>query len=267
MVTMDHLGLDPGCAEVAIVTGDPDRAAAIAAGFGAKLVTTRRGFPCYVATDWLRPMAVVGAGIGGPSTAIVAEELIALGVRAIIRIGTCGGLQPEVKPDHLIVSTGCVRDEGTTRSYIDLAFPALAHPKLCADLAAFARVGGATVHMGVTHSKDAYYSEKRGMQADEEATTRKWRVWREAGVLATEMEAAALFIVASLRRVAAAGIFVTVGKTRGPSFDEALQHAIVASQRSFASAIESGELKSLTPRRLALDDSFLAGDKPASKDL
>lgn len=258
MVALDHLGLHHGSADLAVLTGDPHRATVIADAFGATLATDRRGFPCYLAPDWLRRVVIVGTGIGGPATAIVAEELIALGVRAMVRIGSCGSLQTDVKPDDLVVPTGCVRDEGTTRSYIDLAFPALSHGGLCADLAAAGRASGATVHVGITHSKDAYYSEKRGMHPDVEGAARRWRTWREAGVLATEMEAAALFVIASLRSVAAGGIFVVVGTTRGPGFDVALQRAIAACQRAFSSLIESGSLDALTPRLVAPRDSFLA---------
>jgi len=258
VVTLDHLGLDANSAELAIITGDPRRAALIAEGFGAKLVTDRRGFPCYVAQDWQRPIAIVGTGIGGSATAIVTEELIALGVRAIIRLGTCGGLQAEVKPDHLVVSTGCVRDEGTSRAYIDLAFPALSHGQLAADLAAAGRACGATLHLGITHSKDAYYSEKRGMLPDPHQADIKWKTWRAAGVLATEMEAAALFIVASLRRIAAGGIFVVVGKTQSQGFDVALQHAIASCKHALSLFIETGGLDGLTPLLVATNDSFLA---------
>jgi uridine phosphorylase len=262
MVNVDHLGLNAGSAELAILTGDPRRAALIAETFQAKLVADRRGFPSYVAADWCRPLAIVGTGIGGPATAIVAEELIALGVRAIIRIGTCGGLQPEVKPDHLVVSTGCVRDDGTSREYIDLAFPALSHGHLAAGLVEAGRANGATVHLGITHSKDTYYSERRGMQPDSDRTARRWQTLRAAGVLATEMEGAALFVIASLRGIAAGGIFVVVGKERTTGFQGAFQGAITACAKAFSSLIDTGELDALMPRRVSLDNSFLASRLP-----
>lgn len=263
MVMMDHLGLDHNSAELAILTGDFRRAGVIAEAFGAKLVTDRRGFPCYLAPDWQRPIAIVGTGIGGPATAIVAEELIALGVRAIIRLGTCGGLQPEVAPGHLIVPTGCVRDEGTSRAYVDLAFPALSHTQLAGALAAAAHACGATIHVGITHCKDAYYSEKRGMLPDPIQAEIKWKTWRAAGVLATEMESAALFIVASLRRIAAGGIFVVVGKTQSQRFDTALQLAIASCKGAFSSFIESGGLDGQKPRVVSTGESFLSTPVPA----
>jgi uridine phosphorylase len=264
MVKVDHLGLPANSAELGILTGDPRRAAVIAETFGAKPVADSRGFLCYVAPDWYRPLAIVGTGIGGPATAIAAEELVALGVRAIIRVGTCGGLQTEVRPDHLVVSTACVRDEGTSRAYVDIAFPALAHGQLAAELAKGARANGATVHIGITHSKDAYYSEKRGLQPDSDQIAQRWHAWRAAGVLATEMEAAALFVIASLRRVAAGAIFVVVGKDRSPGFEEALQSALAACTHAFSTLINTGGLDTLTPRPVALDDSFLAPPVPSA---
>lgn len=262
MVSVDHLGLEANSAELAILTGDPYRAAVIAEALGARLVSDRRGFPCHLARDWRRPLAIVGTGIGGPAAAIAAEELIALGVRAIIRVGTCGGIQAEVKPDHLVVSSGCVRDEGTSRAYIDVAFPALPDGRLAAALAKAGRENGATVHLGITHCKDAYYSEKRGMQLDAGRSARKWQTWRAAGVLATEMETAALFVIASLRRVAAGGIFVVVGKEHSAGFDGALQAAIAACTDAFSSLVETGSLDAMVPHPGNLDDSFLARRVP-----
>jgi uridine phosphorylase len=258
MVKVDHLGLEANSAELAILTGDPQRAALIAESFGARMVSDRRGFPCYLAPGWHRRLAIVGTGIGAPATAIVTEELITLGVRAIIRIGTCGGLQAEVKPDHLVVSTGCVRDEGTSRAYIDLAFPAVPDVQIAADLAASARANGAVVHLGVTHSKDAYYSEKLGAQLDPDQAARRWQTWRAAGVLATEMEASALFVIASLRGVAAGAIFVVVGKKPSKGFGHSLQTAIDASKKAFSSLIDTSALDALAPRQVSLDKSFLA---------
>jgi uridine phosphorylase len=257
MVRTDHLDIAANAAQLAIVTGDPGRAVVIAQAFGAEFATDARGFDCYLAPRWNRPLAVVATGIGAPATAIVVEELIALGVRAIVRIGTCGGLQPEVRPDHLIVASGSVRDEGTSRAYVDLAYPALAHPRLAIRIADAARAHGATVHCGITHCKDAYYSEKPGAVMDQEAAARRWSALRAAGVLATEMEIAPLFVLGSLRGIAAGAILVNVGRRRGPGFDVALGHAIAAVSDAFRSFIDSEELDALTPRSAVSDASFL----------
>jgi uridine phosphorylase len=263
LVKADHLDLAANAAQLAIVTGDPARAGAIALAFGAELVSNARGFNCYLASQWHRPLVVVATGIGAPATAIVVEELIALGLRAIVRIGTCGALQREISPDQLVVASGCVRDEGTSCAYIDLAYPALADPRLAVQLADAGRAQGATVHLGITHCKDAYYSEKRGFLSDEEAAGRRWRILRAAGVLATEMEAGPLFIIAALRRIAAGAIFITVGKQRSAGFDDALRLAIAAVSETFRSFINSGALDALTPRLAATDGSYLAFERKA----
>src|SRR4051812_42713994 len=131
---VEHLGLSAGQAALALVTGDPHRASGFARSLGAEPIADRRGFACYLARG-RHPLLLVATGIGGPAMAIVAEELVILGVRAIVRLGTCGALQPHVEPDHLVVSSGCVRDEGTTRAYVDPAFPAVADPHLTTLLA------------------------------------------------------------------------------------------------------------------------------------
>ena len=265
MVRVDHLGLAPNSAEQAILTGDLHRAAAIAHALGGVPVTDDRGFACHLATGFHRPLALVGTGIGPPATAIVTEELVALGVRAIIRIGTCGTLQPEVAADHFMVASGCVRDEGTSRAYVDMAYPALADPRLAAALAETGQAAGATVHVGITHCKDASYAEKPGMLPDPKPSERRWQQLRAAGVLATEMETAALFVIASLRRIAASCIFLAVGNKRSDGFDRTLENAITASVRAFGNFAASGYLGALTPRHCTADISFLAASATASE--
>lgn len=259
MVSVKHLGLPAGMAEVALLTGDPERVPMISHALGGRHLTSRRGFECHVADGLERPLAIVSTGIGGPSTAIVAEELIELGVRALIRIGTCGALQPEIIPHDLVVASGCVRDEGTSRAYVDLAFPALAHPELHWQLTEAARRTGATVHTGITHCKDAYYSEQPGKQPDPLGWGRRWAMLRAAGVLATEMEAAPLFVIGSLRRVPVAALFVSVGKDDGcAGFDEAFNAAVTAATAAFAVIARNGVLDAVPLTRNFSGVSYLA---------
>lgn len=257
---VDHLGLEPGSAGLALVTGDPNRAAVIAQLLGAQHVSDRRGLACYVAGGD-PPLAIVGSGIGGPAMAIVAEELAMLGIRAIVRLGTCGALQPGVRPGHLVVSSACVRDDGTSRAYVDQAFPAAAEPRLTALLAEQAGVTGSPVHLGITHCKDAYYLEKAGMVADSERARARWQALRSAGVLATEMEAAALFVVASLRGIAAGAILIAVGKEPTPGYDQALRHAVAAAAAALSAYVRSGALDALRPRLCDTSESLLRQDR------
>ena len=259
MAAVEHLGLARNVAEVAILTGDPRRVPLIGEYFGAIHVTDRRGFVCHVASDWHRPVAIVATGIGGPATAIVAEELIELGVRCLIRIGTCGALQSQIYPDDLIVSTGSVREEGTSRAYVDVSYPAVPHLELTGELLRAARTGYARVHAGITHCMDAYYSEIAGKNLDPEAGARRWSAWRSAGVLATEMEAAALFVIASLRAIPAAAIFVNVGAQPSANFAVALASAVQASATAMRWVAEVGILDAVTPKGATSDASFLSG--------
>lgn len=245
----DHLGLSEPDADCAILTGDPARAAALAERLGAPLLTDRRGFACYLIRR-PRPVLLVATGIGGPAMAIAAEELIGLGVRALVRLGSCGAVDAAVEPGDLVVASGCVRDDGTSRAYLDPAFPAVAHPDLAARLAAAAGQGDAPVHLGLTHCKDAYYAEKAGALPDERAAGQRWRTLKAAGVLATEMEAAALFTVAQLRGVAAAGIFCAVGPTRARRDRDLAACACEAALSALDGFAADGGLQALRPRPL-----------------
>lgn len=209
-----HLGDIQTGARVALITGDPDRVAALADAVGSpKSTWLKRGFVCSETCRDGDPVLIAGTGIGGPATAIVAEELWQLGARQIIRVGTCGAMQPHVRAGSLVVSTGAVRDEGTSHQYLPSCVPAIPDPDLLASLVTEVRARGTTHHVGLTHSKDAYYAEwPEGLPLRSEWEA-KWAVLREIGVLATEMEAAALFAVATVRRFQAAAILVPVDHT------------------------------------------------------
>jgi uridine phosphorylase len=261
VVTADHLGLGEGQAQVAIVTGDPARVPVIGEIFGARHVSSARGFVCHVAADWQRPLAIVSTGIGGPATAIVVEELVELGVQCVIRVGTCGALQPQIRPDDLVVPIACVRDDGTSASYIDRAYPAVADPDLAHQLFHAAREQGGRVHRGITHCKDAYYSERPDKQPDPERMGRRWRTLRAAHVLATEMEASPLFVIGSLRRVPTAAVLINVGAGTSPGFGEALALAVRACARALTTVRQEGAPEPAAPRSDA-SESYLHQPPP-----
>lgn len=240
----EHLGIDATAACAALVTGDPGRVPAIAEMLGAaRELTTRRGFMVWEAAHGTTPLLVVSTGIGAPATAIVVEELADLGIGTIVRIGTCGGLQPQLEVADLVISAGCVRDEGTTRRYVPLAFPALADPLVLGELSAGARAEGVRHHVGVTHCKDAYYSERPGRQADPEGARRRWETWRRSGVLCTEMEAAPLFIIGTLRGLRTGAVFVNVGTVTPPdAFAASLACAVRIAARAAAAAVQAPAL-------------------------
>jgi uridine phosphorylase len=216
----EHLGDVKTTATTAIITGDPDRVPALAEALGPapRSVTRQRGFVCAEVADVQEsgvPMLVVSTGIGGPATAIVADELWHLGVTQIVRVGTCGAMQRHVRPGDLVISSGAVRDEGTSRQYVPLEVPAVPDPLLLVGLIHAAHEAAVKYHVGVTHCKDAYSAERPfGMPLSHDWSAR-WDVMRALGVLATEMESAALFAAAIVRRVRAGAVLVPVDGSLG----------------------------------------------------
>jgi hypothetical protein len=143
----------------------------------------------------------VSAGIGGASAGIAVEELSNIGVTAMIRIGSCGALQPKVKLGDLVLVSGAVRDDGASKMYIDPIFPAVPDAELLFACVSAAKAIGAPYHTGIARSHDSFYT-------DHEAERNAY--WHKAGVLGSDMETAALFTIGALRGVRAAAILNNV---------------------------------------------------------
>lgn len=188
--------------------GDPDRVPWIASYLeNAQKVAQSREFTTYTGTLDGTRVSVTSTGIGGPSAAIAMEELAALGAHTFLRIGTCGGMQPELVPGALIIPTGAIRMEGTSQEYMPLAFPAVPDFGLTEHLVCAARTAAYDYHTGVVQCKDSFY----GQHSPETmpvapALLQNWQAWKAAGTLASEMESAALFTVAAARHVRCATI-------------------------------------------------------------
>ena len=195
-----HIHCAPGqVGRYCILPGDPGRCEKIAARLdGAVHVVTNREFVTYTGALLGEKVSVVSTGIGGPSAAIAMEELAALGADAFIRVGTCGGIRLDVRSDDLVVATGAVRMEGTSREYAPIEFPAVADFTLTRALADAARELGHTTHVGVVQCKDSFYGQHSpGRMPVSFELEQKWQAWKRLGVLASEMESAALFTVAA----------------------------------------------------------------------
>ena len=182
-----------------ILPGDPKRCAKIAEYFDeAKLIADSREYVTYTGyLDGVK-VSVTSTGIGGPSAAIAMEELVMSGADTFIRIGTCGGMQTEVKSGDVVIASGAVRMEGTSREYAPLEFPAVADIRITNALMDTARELAADYHVGVVQCKDSFY----GQHSPETKPVsyellNKWEAWKRLGCLASEMESAALFVVAS----------------------------------------------------------------------
>ena len=195
-----------------ILPGDPKRCAKIAQYFDAPvLIADNREYVTYTGTLDGVKVSVTSTGIGGPSASIAMEELYRCGADTFVRIGTCGGMQTEVKSGDVVIATGAVRMEGTTREYAPIEYPAVANLDVINALVNVAKEKGFPCHTGVVQCKDAFYGqhEPEEMPVSYELLN-KWEAWKRMGCLASEMESAALFIVAGKLRVRAGSCFLVV---------------------------------------------------------
>lgn len=208
-----HVRVAPGeLGHYVLMAGDPGRIPGIARRFAeAREVTAHRGYVAYAGCLEGVRVGAVAHGIGGPSLAIVAEELVRAGVRVLIRLGTCGGISPEVAPGDLVVVRATVRHEGLSSAYLPPEFPLLTDPGVAWTLTRTCRELGKRFHVGVVESKDSFYGEVHpDSMPVRNRLLERWAIMREVGVLASEMECAALFAVATVRRVRAGALLKVV---------------------------------------------------------
>ena len=179
--------------------GDPGRCEAIASHFENPVhVGMNREYNIYTGTLCGEKVSVCSTGIGGPSASIAMEELTAIGADTFIRIGTCGGIAMDVLPGDVVVATGAVRYEHTSMEYAPIEFPAVPDFEVATALKVAGKNLGYNIHMGVVQCKDAFY----GQHSPEKSPVsyellQKWECWKRLGVKASEMESAALFVVAA----------------------------------------------------------------------
>ena len=208
-----HIHCAPGdVGRYCILPGDPGRVPAIAALFDdAHQVAYNREYNVYTGTLLGEKVSVCSTGIGGPSAAIAMEELVKCGADTFIRTGTCGGIELSVQSGDIVVATGAIRYEHTSQEYAPIEFPAVPDFDITAALKAAGEDLGYRVHTGVVQCKDAFYGqhspEKSPVYYD---LLQKWESWKRLGVKASEMESAALFVLASALGVRCGSCFHTV---------------------------------------------------------
>jgi uridine phosphorylase len=213
MSTLYHIDFDETHgARYVILPGDPGRVEKIAR----HLDNPRFHHQNREYTTWLGELAgqtvmVMSTGMGGPSTAIAVEELYQTGVRTFLRIGTCGGMAAQVRGGDVVIATGAIRMEGTTKEYVPIEFPAVADLDVTNALVAAAKSCGLTWHTGIVQCKDSFYGQHSPdrMPAGYELQS-KWDAWIKAGCLASEMESATLFIVCQILGARAGCVLSTV---------------------------------------------------------
>jgi uridine phosphorylase len=226
-----------------LLPGDPDRCEKIAAYFdNPKFISRNREYVIYTGTLLGERVSVCSTGIGCPSTAIAVEELIAIGADTFIRVGTAGGIQDGTRSGEVAIVTGAIRDEGTTRQYMPLEFPAIADPDVVAALRAAAEKSGIPHRCGITQSKDSFYGEtepKRMPVADRLAE--RWKAWKAGGAVCSEMESAAIFILSSIYRKRAGGAMLIIGdpnKEKAPNKPDRTGYAPLDVNRAIKVAVE-----------------------------
>ena len=195
-----------------ILPGDPGRCEKIAAHFDEPyFVSQNREYTIWNGKICGETVSVCSTGIGGPSAAIAIEELANCGAHTFIRVGTCGGIDLSVKAGDAVIASGAVRQDGTSREYAPIEFPAVSDPEVMIALREAAKKLDIPNHTGVVQAKDSFYgqhSPERMPTAGD--LTQKWEAWKRLGVLASEMESGTLFTVASFLRVRCGAVFSAV---------------------------------------------------------
>ncbi len=208
-----HIGVGKGdVGEYVILPGDPKRCAKIAQYFDdAVLVGDNREYVTYTGYLNGKKVSVTSTGIGGPSASIAMEELVKCGAHTFIRIGTCGGMQLDVKGGDVVVATGAIRAEGTTKEYAPIEFPAVPNLTVTNALVKACETLKVDHHEGVVQCKDSFYGQHRPETLPNgQELLRKWDAWLRLGTVASEMESAALFIVAAYLKVRVGSCFLVV---------------------------------------------------------
>ena len=189
--------------------GDPGRCEFIAQHFdNPRHVGMNREYNIYTGTLLGEKVSVCSTGIGGPSASIAMEELAAIGADTFIRIGTCGGIDLDVQPGDVVVATGAIRFEHTSMEYAPIEFPAVSDFDIASALKSASEELGFRTHTGIVQCKDSFY----GQHSPEKSPVyyellQKWESWKRLGVKASEMESAALFVVASALHVRCGSCF------------------------------------------------------------
>lgn len=209
-----HLDIKKGdVGKYVILPGDPKRCQKIAQYFDdPQLIADNREYVTYTGyLDGIK-VSVTSTGIGGPSTAIAIEELVKSGADTFIRVGTCGGMEIDVKSGDIVIASGAIRQEGTSKEYAPIEFPAVGNYTIISALVDSAKkMKNINYHVGVVQSKDSFYGQHDpSSKPVSYELENKWEAWLRLGTLASEMETAALYTVSSYLKVRSATVLLVV---------------------------------------------------------
>ncbi len=213
-----HILVEEGAVnETVLLPGDPDRVDLIAEHLDdVERLTDNREYRLVNGKYDGTPLTVCSTGVGCPSAAIAVEELVKVGAERFVRVGTTGGLQPDVRTGDVVVATAAAKFDGTTKRYEAVEYPAVASRKVVNALVGAAEREDEHVHVGSIVTDDAFYAE------DEIAQD-----WSDAGMLAVEMEAAIIFTLARRKGLEAGAILavdgnLVAGEQKGETEDDEL---------------------------------------------
>lgn len=238
-----HIHLKKGdVGRYVLLPGDPGRCEVIARHFeDAVHIATNREYVTYTGyLDGVK-VSVTSTGIGCPSASIAVEELVRVGADTFIRVGTSGAVQPGTKSGTLAILTGAIRDEGTSIHYMPVEFPAVPDLEVVDALRTAARKTGVAFELGISQSKDSFYGEVEPEHSG--VTSRlldRWKAWQIGGAICSEMEASAIFIVASMLRVRAGGVMVMHGEGDIDSLEPLISTAVQGLRELIKSDQEAG---------------------------
>lgn len=236
--TQYHLGVAPDdVADTVLLPGDPERIEKITNQWDeSEIVAEHREFRTATGAYDGAPISTTSTGIGSPSAAIAVEELARVGCETFLRVGSCGAIQPEMDVGDLVITSGAVRQEGTSDEYVREGFPASADDRVVAALVAAAEELGHDYHVGVTASTDSFYAgqSRPGFEGFEAAgSDERFEELREAGVLNFEMESSAILSLANLYGLRAGAVCTvyanrTTGEFRTEGENRAAETASLA---------------------------------------
>ncbi|CAN5188701.1 uridine phosphorylase [soil metagenome] len=254
-----HIPCSPNdIGKIVLLPGDPNRSKIIGEQYleNGKLVASYREFVTYTGVYKGVKISVTSTGIGSPSTAIAVEELITMGAKVLIRVGTCGGaLKKEIKPGSLIIPSAAIREEGTTKEYLPPEFPAIADADIVRALSMSATKQGYRSYIGINRTHDAYYGQSSNLKRwGSIYLNERMKDWPYP-LLSSEMECAPLFLISLLRGVKA-GAVLAVNANPEPlkeimletyNFDVPIskirsKEAIASTERAIITALEASLL-------------------------
>lgn len=223
---------------IALLPGDPGRVPLIARRLrNPKELNSNREYAAYAGFAGGEKVVVVSTGIGGPSAAIAVEELARLGVEVMIRVGTCGAIQPSIRVGTLVIADSAVRMDGTSAQYVAAGFPAVATPGVVLALSRAAAASKKKAVVGTAASTDAFYVGQGRKSYGGYMPAEKANIveeLRSARVLCFEMEAATIFTLGRIFGIKTGGVFAAVANRvtnefkSGAGVDDAIDVAVTA---------------------------------------